>query len=312
GVVVDRLDNVNELDETNNYAFLDGYSINQSAGVQQPPMNADERGLQIGGDSTIHNSPFTVHSSSLPDLVVTAADFQRYPIEMAPGTPLFLSARIDNQGSSAARPFWVEFWGSRNGGLTLDDLLVESVFVPGLDPGEATMIAFGRALYSIPDGPYTFVVVADRVGKVAEAMENNNRRPVARKRLLVIRPQTQANLVREDVSVAPQTLVRGKAINLSGQIRNAGTENSGPFWIEVFGSFRSDFPQPDFFICDSILVQNLAAGKSVDLSQYPRTLYANVPTGQVSIIVFADRTDLVNETNEADNYVILSGYQISQ
>ena len=244
---------------------------------------------------------------------MTSADFQpTIPFELSPGAPVTVSVQVENQGSTAARPFWVEFWGSRNGGLTLSDLLVESVPVSGLWPGQSANIFFTRPLYSIPDGPYTFVVVADRLGQVAETMENNNRRAVARKRLLTSRPQTQANLVREDVSVAPQALVRGQPIGLSGRVRNVGTQDSGPFWIEVFGTFALDVLSPQlFFICDSILISNLAPGEAVDLSQYPRIVYPNVPAGIVRLVVFADRTDLVNETNEVDNYVTLGGYLIS-
>jgi len=292
GVVVDRLDQVNERDETNNYVFIDGIAFNQSLALE------DQR------------EP--VEKLAGPDLVVVSPDFSPWaPIQAAPGHPIMIWARVENRGTVASGPFWVEFWGSKIGGLSLDQLLADSQWVAGLAAGGAVDFAMTRSLYSVPDGPYTFTVVADRPQQVVEGNESNNRRAVAGKRLLTIRPATQANLVVEGFAVGSGPLHLGQPIPLSGVVRNTGSQASGPLWIEFWGSQDQDYPDLGFFLCDSILVHDVAAGGSVALSSHPRNLYSNVPTGACAVFCFADRTDSVNETNEADNYVILRGRQIA-
>jgi len=292
-VVVDRLDQVNERDETNNYQSRDIIRLNTTAA---------------------HDKAADASSSVLPNLTVISADFQpQSPYQAPPGAPLTIWAQIANQSETAAGPFWVEFWGSRTGGLTLDEFLADSLYVNGLGPFAALDINVSRPLYSIPDGPYTMVVVVDRPWMVSEWDERDNRRAVAGKRLLTIRPQTQANLTINGFNISPNPLHRGSLIALSGRVLNLGTESTGPFWIEFIGTRTPDTPEVDFFLCDSILVQDLPPGGFVELSSYSRTVYSSwdVPVGPMAVICFADRTDLVNETHEEDNYVILKGYSIS-
>ena len=48
----------------------------------------------------------------------------------------------------------------------------------------------------------------------------------------------------------------------------------------------------------------------MDLSAYERTVYDSMAQGPCAIGCFVDRTDLVNETDESDNYVFERDYQI--
>ncbi len=290
GCVADRPDGISEPDETNNYQFLDGYYLNRALGA-----------AESGADK-----------SQLADLTIALADFApNAPYQAPPGSPLTLWARVENRGAQNAGPFWVEFFGSRTGGIWLDEFLADSVFIPGLPAGAATDLALNRSLYSIPDGPYSVVVAVDRPGMVAESNEANNRRVVAGKRLLTIRQPTQANLIVEGFTAAPNPLHRGQPVVFGGRVRNTGTQNSGPFWIEFWVTRTPDQPQLDAFLCDSIFVPDLPPAAALELSAHARTVYSRAPLGSVGIICFADKTDLVNETHEEDNYTLLKNFQIS-
>ena len=246
--------------------------------------------------------------AQLPDLVVSQGNFSpTAPFQAPPGTPLNCSLRLENRSAYPSGGFWLEFWGSRNGGLTLDEFVADSQWVPSMAPWQVSDLNFSLALYSIPDGPYTIVFVADRPQNVGELNEGNNRFAVPGKRLLTIRPQSQANLVVEGFSVTgiPNP---GGTVQFGGRVRNAGTQASGPFWIEFIGTRTPENPQFDMFLCDSIRVQSLGPGEWVNLSS--RTLYPWLPSGPIAIVGFADRTDLVYETAEQDNYVILPGFTI--
>jgi hypothetical protein len=271
GCVVDRLDTVNETDETNNCQFV-----------------------------TTGPSPGT------PALDVTSVNFTPSSPEMQPGMTLSISGSVVNHGAGAAGPFWLEFWGSRTGGLTLDAFLLDSLAVNGLAAGAQYDFQVNSPAYAIPDGPYTVVVTANR-----PVAENYGRRVVAGQRLLMIRPQTQANLKIEGFGFGPSSMiVRGGALTMSGIVRNAGSEAAGPFWIEFWGSCNQQGPTLDWFVTDSIWIGGLAPGAGVNLSGYPRTLYSTMPTGPCAIGCFVDRTDMVNESDESDNYSFISGFQI--
>jgi len=243
-----------------------------------------------------------------PNLILKNCDIAPVsPVQLQPGNLLALGAFVENNDSGAAGPFWVEVWGSRTGGLTLDRFLTDSLLMAnGLGGGESYSWVTPSPLYSIPDGPYTVVYVADRPGNVVESSERDNRGIVRGKRILVIRPQTQVDLVVENFGLAPNPAQSGQPISLSGQVVNRGTEASGPFWIEFWGSWDWPYPGPNFFLCDSIYVENLGAGAAINLASYPRRLN-EVPVGVFMVGCVADRDDAINELNEANNFQFVDG-----
>ena len=287
GCVVDRDDSINELDETNNYQFRDGQVFNYSTRMRRDSQ------LLFG-----------------PDIAIVSAEISPVaPVQLAPGDTITLTVELANLGSTHTGSFWLEFWGSRDGGLTLHDFLTVSDWITNLAPGATVRLSSAKPLWGIPDGPYSIVAVADRPGDVAKTDESNNRHVVSGKRLLVIRPPTGANLVIEgfwfDSSPATHTPLRGF-------VRNTGTSDSGPFWVEFWACPGDpDYPWPDRFVCDSIHVDNLAPGwEEIALSPLLRPLY-EIPTGQYVVIGSIDRLDQVAETDETDNYAIVRGVNIS-
>jgi hypothetical protein len=270
GVVVDRTDKVNETDKTDNYRFVNG-------------------------------------GTTPPRLQVVSANFSpAAPTELRPGSQVTFTADIRNPQSQASGSFWVEFWGSRTGGLSLDAFLAQSVLVNSVGPNQTYHLSLTRPLYAVPDGSYAVVVTADRPRGGAYG-----RRAVSGKKLRTIRPQTQANLKIEGFGFgSSRSLTHGQSVALTGTVRNTGTQASGPFWIEFWGSRNQMYPSLDWRVCESILVSGLNAGASINLSTHPRTIYNSVPVGSCAIGCFMDRADAVSETNEADNYSFLTGYTV--
>ena len=286
GCVADRDDAINELDETNNYQFEADQVIGQPALVRRQS-----------------NAP-----AGAADIVVAAADFSpAAPARSAPGDTVTLTLELTNPGSANTGPFWVEFWGSRDGGLTLGDFLADSNRLANLAPGQTARLTVAKHLYGVPDGPYSVVVVADRPGEVAEADESNNRRVIAGKRLLVIRPPTEANLTVENFRL------RNPISSLfmpDGTVRNGGASDSGPFWIEFWACPDDpDYPWLDRFVCDSVHIDNLSPGEGLELYSFDRAAYL-MPTGVCAIICILDRLDQVAETDETDNYAIVRGVTV--
>jgi len=191
----------------------------------------------------------------------------------------------------------------------LADFLTQSDRITDLAPGTHVRLQSIKPLSGIPDGPYTVVVFADRPGSVVETNKANNRLAIAGKRVLVIRPPTGANLTIENFQF--QRSGPWPNLMLFGTVRNTGAGDSGPFWIE-FWACPGDPNYPDLnrFACDSIHVDNLAAGQSLSLSDYSRTAYNSLRPGQFAIIGCVDRLDQVIETDETDSYAIVRGFLV--
>ena len=281
GCFADRDDAINETDETNNYEFVKGQVFN--------------------GPSRTEPAPF-IPPLPAADLYIAAADFSpAAPTRVAPGQPITFDVDLTNRGTDAARNFWLEYWGSRDGGVTLCDFIAASDAIAVLGPGATIHRSTVKRLTGVPDGPYTVVVVADRPATVAESDETNNRRAVGGKRLLAIRPPTAVNLVVEQFGV---THVSRVGVLFTGRVRNAGTAMSGPFWMEFWACpGDEDYPGLERFVCDSIQVDHLQPGDTVDLSY--RYMYGSVPAGEHTLIGFVDRLDQVMETDETDNYQLV-------
>jgi hypothetical protein len=269
----------------------------------------------LGGVSAYSNetSATTPIAPGGVNLVVSNGDFSPVaPVQVMPNGPIALSAFIENRGADAAGPFWTEVWGSRTGGLTLDRFLAMSLRLPdGLPGGGSYSWATSTSLYGVPDGPYTVVYAVDRPGEVAESNERDNRAVVRAKRLLVIRPQTVADLAVENFGMTPNPAQSGGQVSFSGRVVNRGRTITGRFWIEFWGSWDWPYPNLNFFLCDSIFVENLNPGTWVDLSAYPRQLY-DVPEGVFMVGCFADRDDSLSESDETNNYQFVDGQVLNR
>ncbi|KPL07929.1 hypothetical protein AMJ85_09185, partial [candidate division BRC1 bacterium SM23_51] len=275
-------------------------------------IDSGDNVVEISENNNIEHLPTPLIVGTPPNIRLAWGDFNpASPVQLAPGDPLILSSLLQNTGGSAAGPFWLEFWASRTGGLTTNLFLAQSARIDVLDRTSSVPFSTVVPLDSIPDGPYTVVMVADRPNEVSEPDETDNRVVVGGKRLLVIRPQTNADLAVESFAFGPNPVFSGQQIALNGQVRNIGTGDSGPFWIEFWGSYDRLYPLPQFFLCDSIGVGNLRPGEAINLSDYPRTLYAT-PAGVFMVGVLIDRIDQVSERDETNNYLFLDGHRLNQ
>jgi hypothetical protein len=157
----------------------------------------DGSGFDIGADEW-------VPVGGRPNLRPSYSDF--YPCEplvMRPGEPITVGTLVRNLGMTPAGPFGVEFWGSRDGGMTLHELLVDPYRVERLASEGAVSIVFTAPLRPIPEELYSVVAVVDRADEVAETCETDNQELVRRKHLPVVRSQAAQTEMKP--SARPQT-----------------------------------------------------------------------------------------------------------
>ncbi|WP_437323392.1 CARDB domain-containing protein [Sorangium sp. So ce381] len=135
GVVVDQLDQVIELSESNNTAL------------------AGEIGVGYG-----------------PDLIVSAVSG---PPSQVPGAWFDASVTVCNQGTQTSYGSNVELYLSSDAIITAADVPIGGEPVPYLDPGQCTTRTVHVGAYA-PDGAYHLGAIVDRYGGVPELIESNN------------------------------------------------------------------------------------------------------------------------------------------
>ena len=221
-----------------------------------------------------------------------------------PATSITLHSFVTNRGILPSAPFWIEYWASHTGGLTLDEYVCVSDPVGGVGALSTVEVTRHRPLLSIADGLYTFVAVVDRLRQAPEVNESNNRHPVRTRPMLHVRPVRPVNLKVPFFRFAPDAVYGGHVIKFNGSIVNDGREHSGPFWIEFYGTSNWQLPTPEYMICDAIYVDNLRPGQQLFLQPYMRSLYHNLPKGITSIICIVDVENRIQEMDETDNYYI--------
>ena len=261
-------------------------------------------------NNIVYTGPVLVGSDVVVDFF-TYNELNALPVPLLgsyfsePLSSVEVAVRVVNRGLVPVNnAFWLEFWGSRKGGLVLDEFLANSRVVPGVYALSSFDLLDVIQLYSVPDGPYTVVGVVDRTEAVTEVYENNNRTPVSGKRLLELRPPRGMNLHLQQFRFAPNPVGRGDWLKFSGSVINDGAEYSGPFWIEFWATRSKGLLTLDFPICDSVRVDTLRPGQQVFLLPYQRTLYSNIPAGTYSIICVVDRPDNIAENDESDNFIV--------
>jgi subtilase family serine protease len=263
-------------------------------------LNAPPLGGESPGDDA--------DRQQLADLAISSFDFEpAAPTQLQPGSSMRLYVWVENRGHTDAGPFWLEFWASRLGGVRIWPQLIEqSDRIQGLAAGQSILRVLDKPLTGVPDGSYTVVAVVDRLEEVPESNEANNRFIRSQERVLVVRPATGTNLTLEYFTISPDPLTAGQTAQINATVRNTGTGASGVFWIEFWASRDQCYPQLDYMLCDSVRVDNLAAGQAHTLANHTATVSSAIPAGSYAVGCFIDRIDQVNETDESDNYRFLS------
>jgi hypothetical protein len=235
-------------------------------------------------------------------MALTAVDFKPAdPLSVAPDGPIQMTVRVENRGTSATGPFWVEFFAQPRDLAGPLQIAAESLPISNLPPGHVYEDTLNRTLYPLPDGLYGLVCVADRLDHVYEADEENNRLWVDGKNLLVVARKTRVNLALADFAIEREWLKRGQDIELRGRIANSGKVAAARFAIEIWAAPTPNDPSLRFQICEPIIVETLTPGNFVDLTDHPRTLRAQMPTGRLYVGCTVDPDNAVHETHEWDN-----------
>lgn len=216
-------------------------------------------------------------------------------------------ATTDNQISSSTVPSYscIQDWTGGGGGNIRDDPL----FVDGpLGPYYLSQIAAGQLFQSpcVDAGSSLSAVVglADRTTRIdsvldAGSVDMGYHYPPAGE---------LPNLSVSATNFTPQLVdsFTPTVIQFTGSVRNLSSRTvTEPFWIEFFLHLVDQAPQPQVYLCDSILVNEpLEGGGAIDLADHPRTTYGLLP-GVYTLGIRVDPLGQVFEQDESDNLIWL-------
>jgi trimeric autotransporter adhesin len=229
-----------------------------------------------------------------PDLTISAVS---NPATAVPGVAFQVSDTVRNQTAFSAGMSRTQYYLSvdalRNTG---DRLLIGLRAVPAIPFGEASA---GTATVTIPNGTplatYYFLACADDVRAVTERDETNN----------CLASSTPIKVDRPDLLIAavndPPDAVRGASIQVSATVQNPTSFNvTATFRVQYYLSLDGLKNGGDRLLTGFRTVAGLAANTS---SPAPTsvTIPASTPIGEYFLLVCADDTFLVMETNETNN-----------
>ncbi|QDV07688.1 hypothetical protein Poly30_32170 [Planctomycetes bacterium Poly30] len=271
GAVVDDLDSIVEMDETNN---------GQAA-----------------------NSTLSVAAAPLPDLAPSSISFA--PLTVDAGQPLTVEESVLNQGANASPLFQVGVFLSQDSTIDpAEDILVGTRSIStlpvgsGSGSGPMSLVIPGNT----PGGQYFVGVYADSSLIVPETDEGNNGLVAANRVTVTVPPLP--DLVATSFSFSP-TIVQaggGGVLSISDDVENRGVADSAPVRVSVYLSTDSSVTTNDILLGShdlQALSPGAGAGINVDLS-----VPGGIAAGSYRVGLWVDDNNQQPEINEGNNLIV--------
>ncbi len=274
--------------------------------TQIVPESAEANNWVLKYDSSV----LPAGKSNGIDLEVTElniAPTQLAPASVTPGSKLDFSVTVLNKGTvMPAGQVYLELFASKDGGVSLvsGNTLTWSTLIDAPALGETKTYTLSKTIKSIGDGIYTPVVIVNRAGAGANPGDEtplDNIMVYNAGRVFLSTPLSTGGTKNIVWSEGPYFSQVGTQMTITGKIKNEGDTRTCSFWTEAFiGTFQV---KTGFFYKDTAVVfsagdscPGLGAGE-----EHSVTLTGTVPAGKF-VGVLADSTDVVDETDETNNY----------
>ena len=259
---------------------------------------ANDTGVVTETDKTNNCRPAATQVQvTRPDLVPTAVS--NPPGAVAPGRTFQVTDTVTNQGAVAANGSTTRYYlsGDQQKGPG-DVLLSGSRGVPGLAAGAAwpgAAITVGVPA-TTPLGLYYLLVCANDTGVVTETDKTNNCRPAATQ-VQVTRP----DLVPTAVSNPPGAVAPGRTFQVTDTVTNQGAVAANGSTTRYYLSGDQQKGPGDVLLSGSRGVPGLAAGAAWPGAAITVGVPATTPLGLYYVLICADDTDLVKETDKSNS-----------
>ncbi len=268
GAIADDLDEVGEQDEDNN--------------------------VTAGPDTLNVDAPL------LPDLIPTVVTFT--PAVVDAGETIQVDDVIENQGQSSSGAFQAGVYLSSDAIVTTADTLLGIRQISDLAPSSGDQ---GSGIVTVPSstpaGIYYVGVIADDTDAVFESSEVNNS-GVAGSTLEVTVPPLP-DLVPTHVTFQPTSVDAGDQILVAEGVLNQGQASADTFQVGVYLSADSLVDGTDVLL-GFRSIAFLSDGEDSKVENLPLEIPPDTPAGTYWIGVWADDTELIPESIEANNTLV--------
>ena len=230
-----------------------------------------------------------------PSIDLTISQAYVYPSTTAAGNTVNVNCYVQNLGNATASSSTIGYYLSTNQVLDASDVLLRTTTGGTLGAGQySSRYEYPVVPASTAPGNYYVLFVADPQNAVAETNEANN---VASAALLVVAPGI--DLLIQQSYLSASSVTPGFAVNGSCYIQNAGNAMAASSTVGFYLSTNQVFDASDVLL-------NTATGGALASSQ-SASRYSNlmIPAGTTAgsyyVLYVADPSNVVAETNEANN-----------
>jgi subtilase family serine protease len=266
----------------------------------------DPSGEVLEGDESDNHAVATqllrVSAQPAPDLA---------PVDVTPdatvveaGQLLGVTEAVRNQGPGAAQAFQVGVYLSSDPTITAADVLCGLRSVPGLAPGELSLVSDAVTVPAgLAAGAWYVGVLADVGGVVAEGDEFNNGLAAPNPITVTAPPRPDLRVV--ELAFSPSVLDAGEALSVQDRVVNQGLAAAGPFRVGVYLSTDGEITTDDTLLGFRAL-GGLDVGEESGAAA-PLVVPAWVGAGTFHVGAVADHEGDVVESDEANNAALALG-----
>jgi len=256
----------------------------------------DDGNLIAETNETNNDASFLVQYTALPDLVAVSGSA---PATAAAGQQIAVTATFKNQGFGAATiGSAAGIYISSDSSISASDTLICTAAVGPLAAGASQTVSCTGTIPLNTYGGNVYVgVLADRANAVEETNEENN--GWSQPFILTALPDLVIS-----TAVTPASVMRGQQITVSGTVMNQGYGAAGYFWVRMFLSVDNVITLTDMPLC-TVGFGATSANTTLPFS-CSATIPATLTAGNYYVGFFADSSNSVVESNEANNIKVNS------
>jgi subtilase family serine protease len=248
-----------------------------------------------------------------PSVLAVAADIivdglSATPADVAAGQDLSLTYTLSNIGDLPAGSFRVGFY------LSEDDVIEPAVDVRlclvdvlGLEVDETSTFWSECGVPSFATGDHYVGAFVDPDGELAEADDTNNDFVVATE--ISVLPPTYADLVPELELVTSDYDV-GDTLNVRLTMTNLGDDVSAPADVDIYVSEESAIKPASYLACTVTVATALSPNQSTSFMLPVDCEVPSFSPGDYYVLAFADPSDTVDESDEANNFTLVDGLTV--
>lgn len=261
-----------------------------------------ELGVAADLDNSVAEADETDNSESAPYWVFRSPDLVPGQLDVSrdaapPGARVVLSYKVRNDGKTAALPFQVGAYLSKNASVDAADRLLDTFDIEGLAAQTTSgTLQHELTVPELPSGKYWVSVIVDVADKNGELRERNNIRAVP----FAIR---RVNLTDRYFFLDKSSALPGDPLELRFALRNTGADASGAFEVAFYFSADPRLDARDERLA-SFEVKKLGRGAEAGEHVLAAKVPASAAEGYRYVLMSTDHGDGVAESDERDNLAL--------